>query len=277
MILRKGMIASLAVATTLLAACGPAPTDPTNIQVAAAKLTAIAVSEITPDNAEDTSISLGWSGLPGSAEDVKIFRRRADQGINESILISTQGKDKTTLTDNDSSLASGVDYIYNLRADNNNNAAVATASSEPIQIINAESIRPFKLTSPSKNDDILKNVTGAIGFSWEDAGTGLYHVMVSDLSGTPLWGTMTTETQIGFGTNIRDSKVQVPLALTEKLIISSDSPNLARNEVQQRGIGQTGQYRIQVSAIETMPTQGDLATAHSIAIRQAEEIRFQAQ
>lgn len=280
-VIKKGALASLAVATTLFAACGPAPTSPTNIDVKKADLKAVAVSEITPENDISSSISLGWSGLPAEAVDVKIFRSRGDGGTAE--LISTQPSSKTTLSDNDNRLSAGVDYVYNLRADNNNAATVATAESEPIQIINAESITPFKLTTPSANQEILQNLGGGIEFKWEDAGTGLYHVMVSDLSGTPLWGSITTGTSLKFGTpsgrvnNTTSAKLVVPLALTQKLIISSDSPNAARNEIQQRGIGNTSQYRIQVSAIETSPNKGDLASAKSIAIRQAEELRFIAQ
>ncbi|MEZ0371647.1 MAG: hypothetical protein ACAI44_21325, partial [Candidatus Sericytochromatia bacterium] len=118
--------------------------------------------------------------------------------------------------------------------------------------------------------------------------TGLYHVQVSDAAGIVRWGAITKKTSIAYGTRSgtekqgtvttqADPKLMVPLALTTKLVVSSVAPDTNRNEVQFQGIGNTGSFRIQVSAIETQPVKGDLNGARSIAIRKAKEVRFFAQ
>lgn len=281
------ILGAVSLSTALLAACGPAPTTPGN--PANAKLDAIAVSEISPDGAVTANISLGWGSLGGGVSAIKIFRRRAEQSTSEVQEITTLPATRTTLEDKDPSLAAGVDYIYALRADDAKNIAVASAQSQPIRIIDAKAIQSFNITAPAKDDDILKDPLGTgHSFSWQDAGTGLYHVQVSDAAGVVRWGAITKNTTIAYGTRSgsekqgsittpADPKLMVPLALTGKLVVSSVSPDTGRNEVQFQGIGGTGTYRLQVSAIETQPTKGDLAGAKSIAIRKAKEVRFFAQ
>lgn len=290
-LLKKSLLSSLVLSLGLLAACGDSnnPTAPgTPGNPGQASLSAIAVSEISSDNAVSANISLSWGALSDSVKSIKIFRRRADsEGATEISTFANTGR--MTLDDTDPSLAAGVDYIYNLRGDNENSVATVTANSPAIQIINAAAISPFGVTQPASNGATLQDVDGmGHRFSWEDAGTGLYHVQVSDTAGIVRWGAITKNTSITYGTRSGtertggitsqpDPKLAVPLALTNKLTISSTSPNTARNEVMFQGIGQTGQYRIQVSAIETQPNKGDLAGARSIAIRKAQEVRFIAQ
>lgn len=278
--LMTGLLPSIA----LLAACGPTPTsipgNPTETT-----LTAIAVSEITSDNDLNSNISLSWGSLPGEVKSIKFFRRRADQAQDESLEIAKfDDFSQTTLKDQDDSLSAGVKYVYSIRGDDSNNIAVVSAESSEISIINAEAIKPFALTKPLAEGETLKDPLGkGHEFSWEDAGTGLYHVQVSNSAGIVLWGAITTGTKISYGTTSgktvtgMDPKLALPLALSKTLTISSPSPNTARNEVKFQGIGGTGQYRIQVSAIETLPNKADLMSAKSIAIRNAKEIRFIAQ
>lgn len=285
---KTALFGSLAI-STLLAACGPSPTAVVPGNPANAKLTAIAVSEISSENAVTSNISLGWEPMGSSVANIKLFRRRADQTENDVTQITELGAAATTHQDRDSSLTPGVQYVYNLRADNSNRVAIASAQSQPISIIDAKAIPSFRITSPASNDAVLKDPLGSgHTFSWEDSNTGLYHVQVSDASGKVLWGAMTKATTINYGTQSgttktggistpADPKLTVPLALTNTLTISSTAPNASRNEVQFVGIGNTGTYRLQVSAVETLPTKGDLAGAQSIAIRKAAEIRFLAQ
>lgn len=289
-LLKKSLLGSLVLSLGLLAACGDSnPTSPgTPGNPSQANLSAIAVSEISSDDAVSANISLSWGALPASVKSIKIFRRRADSDAATEISAFTNNG-RLTLDDTDPSLAAGVDYIYNLRGDNENSVATVTANSPSIQIINAAAISPFKISQPAQNGATLQDVDGqGHRFSWEDAGTGLYHVQVSDTAGIVRWGAITKNTSITYGTRSGternsgissqpDPKLAVPLALSSKLTISSTQPNTARNEVMFQGIGQTGQYRIQVSAIETQPTKGDLANARSIAIRKAQEVRFIAQ
>jgi len=287
---KTAILGAVALSTALLAACGPNPNaaipgNPTN-----AKLTAIAVSEISPENAVSSSVSLGWDPLGGTVTSLKIFRRKSTDAVsNASEISKVDPPSKTSLTDKDPSLQAGVQYIYNLRGDNSNNIPIASAESKPITIINAADVKAFKMLAPEVDGVTLKDPLGqGHTFSWEDAGTGLYHVQVSDASGTVLWGAITKNTTINYGTRSGtekqgtittqpDAKLTVPLALTSKLTISSVSPDSNRNEVLFKGIGSTGQYVIQVSAIQTQPNAGDLASAQSVAIRRAKEIRFIAQ
>lgn len=287
---KTAVLGAVALSTALLAACGPNPNTAVPGNPSNAKLTAIAVSEISPDNAATSSISLGWDSLGPSVTSLKIFRRKSTDAVADASEISkVDPPTKTTLTDRDASLQAGVQYIYNLRGDNANNIPIATAESKPVSIINASDVKPFNLLTPATNDAILKDPLGqGHTFTWEDAGTGLYHVQVSDQSGTVLWGAITKNHSITYGTRTGtekqgtittqpDPKLTVPQALTTKLIISSVNPDTNRNEVLFKGLGSTGQYVIQVSAIQTQPTAGDLAGAQSIAIRKAKEIRFFAQ
>ena len=136
---------------------------------------------------------------------------------------------------------------------------------------------------------MLSDPTGAgIEFSWEDAGTGLYYVQVQDLGGTVLWGALTTQTKLQYGTesgfDIPTTKggkenldLIAPLSLTSKLIISKQSPDTVRSEVKFQGIGKNTSYRIIVRAIRTTPTQANLVTATAVAIRPAAEVKFQAE
>lgn len=285
---KTALFGTLALSTAL-AACGPSPTAVLPGNPANAKLTAIAVSEISPENAVSSNISLGWEAMGSSVSSIKLFRRRADQTANDVTEITEVGPTRTTHEDKDSSLVPGTQYVYVLRADNSNRVAVASAQSQPISIIDAKAIPSFRITSPASNDSILKDPLGTgHTFSWEDSGTGLYHVQVSDASGTVLWGGMTKATSISYGTQSgttktggisspADPKLMVPLALTSKLVVSSVAPNTSRNEVPFKGIGGTGSYRLQVAAIETQPVKGDVANAQSIAIRKAAEVRFLAQ
>lgn len=275
--------------STVLAACGQSPTSVIPGNPANAKLTAIAVSEISPDNAVSSNISLGWEPMGDSVTSIKLFRRRSNQTDGESTQITQVAPPLTTHQDLDSSLTPGVQYVYTLRADNSNNVAVASAQSQPIQIIDAKAVPSFRITNPASNDVLLKDPLGTgHSFSWEDAGTGLYYIQVSDLSGKLLWGAMTKATTISYGTPSGttkqgtittpfDSKLEVPLALSKILRITSTAPNTNRNEVMFGGIGNSAAYRLQVSAVETLPTKGDLKGAQSIALRKAAEIRFQAQ
>jgi len=291
--LKTVLLSSLAFSTTLLVACGD-PANPTGPgspgNPGPASLSAIAVSEISSDSAVSANISLSWGALGSQVSSIKIFRRPADQGTGNATEISTfPNSSRLTLDDTDPSLVPGVDYIYSLRGDNQENIAVASASSQPIKIIDAAAIPAFALTQPAQNGVTLQDVDGqGHTFTWADAGTGLYHVQVSDTAGVVRWGAITKNTSISYGTRSGaerrsgvttqpDPKLMVPMALTNKLTVSSTAPNIARNEVQFQGIGQTGQYRIQVSAIETQPNKGDLAGANSIAIRKAQEVRFIAQ
>lgn len=288
--LAKSALLGAIALSTLLAACGPNPAATVPGNPANAKLTAIAVSEISPENSVSSNISLAWEPLGPTISSVKIFRRKASEPVSASGEISkVDPVTKTTLTDKDPSLMAGVQYVYNLRADNANNIPVASAESKPISIIDAAAVKTFRMLAPDADNAILKDPLGqGHTFSWEDAGTGLYHVQVSDASGTVLWGAITKNTTISYGTisgtekqsgitTQPDPKLVVPAALTSKLVISSASPNANRNEVIFKGIGSTGQYLIQVSAIQTQPVAGDLAGATSIAIRRAKEVRFFAQ
>lgn len=283
--LKTSLIAGLAGSMALLAACTSTPVTPGN--PGSTSLSAIAVSKITPDDAVSAHVSLSWAPLSGEVKTAKFFRRRADQSADESQEITKlDDLSSINLDDKDPSLAAGVEYIYSIRGDNADNIPVVSAESQPIAIINAESVKPFAVTKPAENGATLKDPLGkGHEFTWEDAGTGLYHVKVSDTSGKVLWGAITTATTITYGTasgkNPEDGsinpKLAVPQALTQELTISSPEPNSSRNEVKFQGIGSTGQYLIQVSAIETQPNKGDLMSARSIAIRQAKEVRFIAQ
>lgn len=288
--LRTGLIAALTASTALLAACGPSPTAVVPGNPSQAKLNAVAVSEISTDGAVSANISLSWDALPSGVQALKFSRRRATETISQYQEIATlNGTSRNTLDDSDPSLVPGVEYVYALRADNQNAVAVASAESNTISVIDAAAIQSFGMSAPAANGETLKDPLGqGHQFSWQDAGTGLYHVQVSDTAGNVLWGAVTKNTTISYGTRSGsekqgtittqpDPKLMVPLALTQRLKISSVNPDLARNEVQFKGIGSTGQYRIQVSAIQTLPTKGDLAGARSIAIRKAQEIRFIAQ
>lgn len=285
------LLTLLALSTAVLAACGPSPnttTVPGN--PAKANLSAIAITEISSDNAVNSEVSLSWGDIPTESKSLKFFRRRADQSVSDSLELATLADpNRVTLQDTDPSLAPGVEYVYSIRADNASNIAVASAESSKISIISANAINTFKLSEPATNGATLKDPLGSgHQFSWEDAGTGLYHVQVSNTAGQVLWGAITRATTISYGTlsgtqkqgaisGPEDAKLIVPLALTKKIVISRPNPNATRNEVAFQGIGNTAQFRIQVSAIETQPIKGDLASARSIAIRKAEEIRFIAQ
>lgn len=288
-VLKVALIA-LAATTSLLTACGEAPVAVGN--PADAELTAIAVTEISSNGSSVSDISLSWSAIPSSAKSLKFFRRESGEPLSnaEQLEVITDTS-KSTLKDQSSSLQADVDYIYSIRADNANNISVASAQSKPIRIISASSVQPFALTVPASNNVTLKDPLGnGHQFSWEDAGTGLYHVRVTDATGKVLWGAITKNTTIGYGTasgterkedsavsGPMDPNLELPLALTNKLIISSARPDPARNEVPLVGIGSTAGYTIQVSAIETRPTKGNLKTANSIAIRKSQEVRFVAQ
>lgn len=286
----KTALVAMTAATAFLSACGENPATVGN--PADAELNAIAVTEISPNGSSTSDISLSWSGIPGTTKSLKFFRRKSDESLaNAEQLEVLTGTSETTLKDESPSLESDVDYIYSIRADNANNIAVASAQSEPIRIISASSVQPFAITVPASNNVTLKDPLGTgHQFSWADAGTGLYHVKVSDATGKVLWGAITKNTTISYGTasgteraegetlsGPMDPKLEVPLALTNKLVISSARPDPARNEVPLVGIGSTASYTIQVSAIETRPNQGDLKGANSIAIRKAQEVRFVAQ
>ena len=277
-------------ASISLSSCGDSP-NATVGNPSEADLTAIAVTEITADGSSSSDISLSWDGIPGSARSLKFFRRQSSEPIgNADEITKLDDTTQNTLKDSDPSLAPATPYIYSIRADNANNIAVASAQSAPISIIGAASVPSFNVTTPAQGGATLKDPLGTgHQFSWQDAGTGLYHVQVSDAAGKVLWGAITKNTTISYGTasgterreggisGPADPKLEVPVALTEKLTISSPNPNSARNEVAFEGIGDTGSYRIQVSAIETLPTKGDLKGARSIAIRRAQEVRFIAQ
>jgi hypothetical protein len=286
----KVAMVALAATTSLLTACGEPPVVVGN--PADAKLNAIAVTEISPNGSSTSDISLSWSDIPSSAKSLKFFRRKSGDDLSsaEQLEVITDTS-KSTLKDGSPSLQSDVDYIYSIRADNANNISVASAQSEPIRIISASSVEPFSITVPAANNMTLKDPLGTgHQFSWADAGTGLYHVRVTDATGKILWGAITKNTTISYGTasgterkegsavsGPMDPNLEVPLALTNKLVISSARPDPARNEVALVGIGSTAGYTIQVSAIETRPTKGNLKTANSIAIRKAQEVRFVAQ
>lgn len=287
---KKAILAAGATSIALLAACGPNPNATLPGNTTNIKLNAVAVSEINPEGSASSSISLGWDGLGGDVKSIKIFRRLASQSDKDVKEISSAPfTNQTTLEDKDPSLQAGIDYVYALRADNANNIAIISAQSPAVGIVDAKEILTFKLLEPAKDDEILKDPLGkGHTFSWEDAGTGLYHVQVSDAAGVVRWGAITKDTSISYGTQSgttkqsgistpADPKLILPLALTKKLAISSVAPNAARNEVQFQGIAGTGNYRLQVSAIETKPNKGDLAGARSIGIRKATEIRFFAQ
>lgn len=286
----KLVMVALAATTSLLTACGEPPVAVGN--PADAELTAIAVTEINDNGSSASDISLSWSAIPSSAKSLKFFRRKSDESLSnaEQLEVITDTS-RSTLKDQSSSLQADVDYIYSIRADNANNISVASAQSKPIRIISAGSVQPFSITVPAANNVTLKDPLGTgHQFSWDDAGTGLYHVRVTDATGKVLWGAITKNTTIGYGTasgterkegsavsGPMDPNLELPLALTNKLIISSARPDPARNEVPLVGIGSTAGYTIQVSAIETRPTKGNLKTANSIAIRKTKEIRFVAQ
>jgi hypothetical protein len=285
----KMTLLSAAAAVMALAACGPAPVTPG--QPAVGKLTAVSVSELSKGGTDSkTNVYLSWEGIGASAATLKFFRRESNQSAEQVTNITTlDNKGQSTFTDEDPSLTSGKSYIYNLRGDNDKAIAVVRAETKPVEVISAGDISAFTLLKPAKNDDILKDPLGqGVEFEWQDAGTGLYHVQVSDLGGTVLWGAVTKNTRITYGTrsgstltgginSAADPKLAVPLALTKRLTITSVAPNTNRNEKEFKGIGTNTQYRIQVSAIQTMPNKGDLAGASAIAIRPAEEIRFLAQ
>jgi hypothetical protein len=285
----KATLLSSAIALAVLAACGPAPVTPG--QPTSGKLNAVSVSELSKGGTDSkTSIYLSWEGVTSAATTLKFFRREADQSAEQVSNITTlDNKGQTTFTDEDPSLTSGKTYVYNLRGDNQNAIAVVSAESKSVEVISASDIKGIQLIKPATNDSILKDPLGqGVEFEWEDAGTNLYHVQVSDLSGTVLWGAITKNTKITYGTrsgsekigsvnSASDPKLLVPLALTKRLSITSTAPNASRNELTYKGIGTNTQYRIQVNAIRTMPNIGDLANARAIAIRPAEEIRFIAQ
>lgn len=284
----KTALVAMTAATAFLSACGENPATVGN--PADAELNAIAVTEISPNGSSTSDISLSWSGIPGTTKSLKFFRRKADESLANADQLDVLTGNETTYEDK-ATLEADVDYIYSIRADNANNIAVASAQSEPIRIISASSVEPFAITVPANNNTILKDPLGTgHQFSWADAGTGLYYVKVSDATGKVLWGAVTKNTTISYGTasgteraegetlsGPMDPKLEVPLALTDKLVISSARPDPARNEVPLVGIGSTASYTIQVSAIETRPNQGDLKGANSIAIRKAQEVRFVAQ
>lgn len=287
--LSKVTLFSAAAALVALAACGPAPVTPG--QPTTGKLNAVSVSELSKGGTDSkTSVYLSWEGVSAGATTIKFFRRESTQSADQVTNITTlDNKGQTTFTDEDPSLTAGKTYIYNLRGDNANAIPMVSAESKPLEVISASDINGFKLLKPAQNDAILKDPLGqGVEFEWEDAGTNLYHVQVSDLSGTILWGAITKNTKISYGTRsgsdklggvntAQDPKLVVPLALTNRLKITSTAPNASRNELLFKGIGTNTQYRIQVSAIRTTPNVGDLAGASAIAMRPAEEIRFIAQ
>lgn len=286
--LSKVTLLSSAFAMLTMAACAPSPVTPGS--PATAKLNAVSVSELSKGGSDSkASVYLSWEGVGSNASTLKFFRRESDQSAEQVTNITTlNNKGQSTFTDEDPSLTSGKTYIYNLRGDNTNAIAVVRAETKSVEVISANDIKAFKLLKPAENDAILKDPLGqGVEFEWEDAGTGLYHVQVSDLGGTVLWGAITKNTKITYGTrsgaltsgstSSTDSKQLVPLALTKRLNITSTAPNASRNELEFKGIGTNTQYRIQVSAIRTMPNTGDLAGASAIALRPAEEIRFIAQ
>lgn len=286
----KVAMVALAATTSLLTACGEPPVVVGN--PADAQLNAIAVTEINTNGSSTSDISLSWSDIPSSAKSLKFFRRESGEALSnaEQLEVITDTA-KSTLKDQSPGLQSDVDYIYSVRADNANNIPVASAQSQAIRLISASSVKPFAITVPASNNATLKDPLGTgHQFSWADAGTGLYHVRVTDATGKVLWGAITKNTTISYGTasgterkegsavsGPMDPNLEVPLALTSKLVISSARPDPARNEVPLVGIGSTAGYTIQVSAIETKPTQGNLKTANSIAIRKAPDVRFVAQ
>lgn len=280
------MAAGLTLA--VMAACGPAPTQGTGNPVTLS-LSGISVSEITPQGTSKTTISLGWGDVPAGTSSIKLFRREEGQTqdqVQNIAAISPVDRSKTTFTDEDTSLNAGTKYVYNLRADNANAIALGSATSKAVDVISANDIKSFALTRPDNNDQVLRDPTGqGVEFTWADAGTGLYYVQVKNLGGQVLWGAVTKNTSMVYGTQSGaaskgasvDSKLIVPRSLGSKLVISSTNPDAGRGEVMYQGIGNNTQYRVQVSAIETRPNKADLAGATALAIRPAAEIRFYAQ
>ena len=130
------------------------------------------------------------------------------------------------------------------------------------------------MIKPARENEILLDPTGAgIEFSWEDAGTDLYYVRVQNLGGTVLWEAITRQTRIQYGAE----SLLVPLSLATKFSISKLSPDTARNEVKFQGLGRNTSYRIIVTAIQTILTKGNLATATAITMRSATEMKFMAE
>lgn len=284
------LLTALALATSALASCGPPPAT-TNTAGPPKQTTvkAISVSEINPEGAISSNVSLSWTELPAETSSLSVYRFRTSDGAGSATRISNFPYQRVlTLKDRDTNLAPGTEYKYTLRGFNTNDINVVSGESNAVSIINASSIRAFAFTKPAKENEILIDATSSgYEFKWEDAGTGLYHIQVTDTSGKVLWGAITKNTTITYGTpsgtekisgvtSKPDSKLVVPLALTDKLTISSPTPDSARNEVKYQGI-QGGQYRVKINALETLPNKADLASAQSIAIRTAREIGFVAQ
>lgn len=259
----------LALGMTILSACGPNTQLPEN--VVQLDLKAISVSKFTDaEGSKSTaSVQLGWEGIPGDARSLKLFRRKVtDNSIIDFAAITDLST--TTFTD-EKNLEQGQQYIYNLRADNDNSVTVAKVESDPLDIALPGSIKSFKLTIPGDNEQQLFNLGSGIEFQWEDAGTNLYYVSVDDTKGNIIWGALTKSTRLRYGA---DSEFLVPLALTKEFIISKPNPDSKRNEVRFVGIGSGGTFNISVSAIQTIPKTDDLAAVSALAIRPAQSIRF---
>lgn len=287
---KAAILGTIALTASLLASCGP-PAAVTTSEGPSKQVTmnAVAVSEISPEGATSSHVSLSWADLPAETTSLAVYRFLNSSPDASPTRISNGTYDRSlTLDDKDTNLVSGSEYKYTLKGFNQKDITVVQGSSNPVALINATSVPAFTMLKPAKENDILIDATSqGYQFTWEDAGTGLYHIQVSDASGKVLWGAITKNTTITYGTpsgtekqsgitTKPDDKLKVPLALADVLKISSGNPDASRKEVAYQGI-HDGQFKVQVSALQTQPDKGNLSTARSIAIRRAKQIGFIAQ
>lgn len=287
---KAAIMGTIALTASLLASCGP-PSAVTTSEGPSKQVTmsAIAVSEISPDGAATSRVSLSWTDLPSETTTLSVYRILSSSADGATTRISNGTYDRgLTLDDKDTNLVSGSEYKYTLKGFNQKDINVVQGASNAVTLINATNVPAFNMLKPAKENDVLISATtDGYQFSWEDAGTGLYHVQVTDASGKVLWGAITKNTAITYGqpsgtdkqngiTTRADDKLKVPLALADVLKISSGNPDTSRKEVAYQGIN-NGTFKIQVSALETQPDKGNLSTARSIAIRHAKQVGFIAQ
>ncbi|MBT9544887.1 MAG: hypothetical protein IV090_05810 [Candidatus Sericytochromatia bacterium] len=281
--LSKVTLLSSAVALLALAACGPTPTGPAT--PGKGSIRGISVNELVAaaeGGSSKVTVQLAWSPFSSNVEKVSLFRAEND---GSPVVISTPDRNAIELTDADPSVKPGNKYTYTIKGVDKNNETVSSAVSAAIDVLDLGDIQTFNVLKPAANDEKMKDPTGlGLSFEWADAGTGLYHVQVSDRTGTVLWAGFTTQTKITYGTQsgtsgpqstIVNPKLVAPQGLTKIFPISSRTPNASRNEVAYKGIAANN--RILVRAIKTMPNNADLASANAIAIKPATEIRFDAE
>lgn len=228
---------------------------------------------VDTDGKARSSVLLSWNTLPATVWSTRILRRQMLPTLADEREIARLTSERPRYEHPADALTPGAEYHYSLRGERRELAPLQSGSEELLKLDTPAQIPAFKITFPAADDAVLKDPFGTgHTFTWQDAGTGLYHVQVSDATGRVFWGTLTRATQLTYGSQSRE--LTVPAAASSRLVLSSSNPDVLRDEVFFRGIGATGLYRIQVTALETSPVRADLSSAKSVTVRTAPVIQF---